>query len=568
MAQIESAIAGYTPVDELRAGRRCTVQCDGLVTAGVPIGTIAFVRSYARARLLEWTRAHMELEHLRDTQSAYLLLRYSLSRRFGFLLRTCGGVLAAPLDQDGDPPTRAHDDRLFRSLAYVLTDPTLPSEARDARALHILTSEDLQQAILPTRVGGLALDCSALLWAPTHLAGAAACLPYLYTHRAFYCLDAAFGSGAGALPYFCGLSVALTALHADTPVAQQQYTDLRMLLADSPPSLHDLSTGVFLGLRTSLLARCSDDASRARLLSAGGLHAGSWLTVFPMTPWATVRGRHYQLGLCMRLGIPLPELMPVPPDLAPMCGGCATRHDPIGSHPSICRVGNRRGLWTARHDAVQAMLLHVIRRLGYSAQSVSVGAGGWFGAAGFSADGRTRRADLVLTHYYGPGRHLFLDVAVTSPTTGAALSASPSSGEQAGVAAALRAATKVRKYAPLAAAVSSSFRPAVVERFGTCCDELVGLIRTLCGDRDRDALRCEDYTFSAPSRSTYMAGLVTLATVAADAAMVEHVVLLDAQLGGIGGRLRGCGVGLGALVAPRQVDVEGVGGRFWYEGRA
>ena len=65
-----------------------------------------------------------------------------------------------------------------------------------------------------------------------------------------------------------------------------------------------------------------------------------------------------------------------------------------------------------------------------------------------------------------------------------------------------------------------------------------------------------------------MAGLVTLATVAADAAMVEHVVLLDAQLGGIGGRLQGCGVGLGAVVAPRQVDVEGVGGRFWYEGRA
>ena len=61
------------------------------------------------------------------------------------------------------------------------------------------------------------------------------------------------------------------------------------------------------------------------------------------------------------------------------------------------------------------------------------------------------------------------------------------------------------KYGPLAAGVSSQFRAAVIERFGACSDSLVGFISMLCGDGHRDALRADDYTFSASSRTTYMA---------------------------------------------------------------
>ena len=132
----------------------------------------------------------------------------------------------------------------------------------------------------------------------------------------------------------------------------------------------------------------------------------------------------------------------------------------------------------------------------------------------------------------------------------------------------MRAARKVQKYAPLAAAVSSQFRPAVLERFGACCEGLAGLVRLLCGERDRDALRCEDYVFSTRSRSTYMAGLLTLAAVAADAAMVEHVVSVDAR-GVPEARYdaRGRGPRVGCHGPPPRRDVEGMGGVFWYEGR-
>ena len=93
----------------------------------------------------------------------------------------------------------------------------------------------------------------------------------------------------------------------------------------------------------------------------------------------------------------------------------------------------------------------------------------------------------------------------------------------------MRADKKTAKYAPLAAGVSSQFRPAVIERFGACCDSLVGFINMLCGDGERDALRADDYTFSASSRTTYMASLLVLGTVISDAAMVDRVIGMDVQ---------------------------------------
>ena len=90
-----------------------------------------------------------------------------------------------------------------------------------------------------------------------------------------------------------------------------------------------------------------DDRHRARVLSAGGLHAGSWLCVFPMTMHATARARHYQLALALRLGLELPELLPAQ-GVRFKCGAahCGADHDAYAFHPGVCRAGNRHGLWT------------------------------------------------------------------------------------------------------------------------------------------------------------------------------------------------------------------------------
>ena len=108
----------------------------------------------------------------------------------------------------------------------------------------------------------------------------------------------------------------------------------------------------------------------------------------------------------------------------------------------------------------------------------------------------------------------------------------------------------------------------MLERYGACCDSLVGLFRTLCGDRERDAAACDDYSGLVSSRVSYMASTVVFGTVLADAALVSRVIQIDA-----------CGAPPARFAAPAsarhgpragapltQRDVEGEGGVFWYAG--
>ena len=61
------------------------------------------------------------------------------------------------------------------------------------------------------------------------------------------------------------------------------------------------------------------------------------------------------------------------------------------------------------------------------------------------------------------------------------------------------------------------------------CDAFVGVVREVCGDWDRDALLHDDVTFSQSSRTTWAAGLLALAVVAADAAMLDAAIGLDVR---------------------------------------
>ena len=87
----------------------------------------------------------------------------------------------------------------------------------------------------------------------------------------------------------------------------------------------------------------------------------------------------------------------------------------------------------------------------------------------------------------------------------------------------------------------------------------------LAGDGDRDALRADDFTFSAASRTTYMASLLVFGAVIADAAMVERVIgmdVLDVAMTQVAGVRQRDAQG---VRRPTQPDIEGNGGRFWYE---
>jgi hypothetical protein len=113
-----------------------------------------------------------------------------------------------------------------------------------------------------------------------------------------------------------------------------------------------------------------------------------------------------------------------------LCGGCSEPAARLVWFPPRhlpSREGNRRGLWTIRHDAVETMLAYV--------SSFGVWGGSAMSSHGEQATGlgqlpfdRVRRAhgeltSLVVPGHQGMGRHLFLDVAVTDAASGGALDA-------------------------------------------------------------------------------------------------------------------------------------------------
>ena len=96
-------------------------------------------------------------------------------------------------------------------------------------------------------------------------------------------------------------------------------------------------------------------------------------------------------------------------------------------------------------------------------------------------------------------------------------------GSAPGHAASAREAAKVRKYQPICDRIDAQFRGAVIERHGHCGDGMCSIIELLSGDGERDLMQ-EDTSFTAPSRTTYVAQHLVFAAVMADAAMVDDAL--------------------------------------------
>jgi hypothetical protein len=231
-----------------------------------------------------------------------------MSIRFQFLAGMLGPVVAAANGSDGSPATMS-DARLRRSLCFLLTNPQEAHETRLQQAAQDLDEAAWLQAQLCAKDGGLTLTGAEMLYAAVHLARGAAVLPYIIEHAEDYNMIPEEITALPNISYFNGMRHALQRLHAQSPDAQLKWPDLQHLLSDEKINQHSISEGVYLKLRSDVLGMQTDDKQRARVLSAGGHHAGTWLAAFPISLWTTARGRHYSLALNMRLGQPLPELL-------------------------------------------------------------------------------------------------------------------------------------------------------------------------------------------------------------------------------------------------------------------
>ena len=96
-------------------------------------------------------------------------------------------------------------------------------------------------------------------------------------------------------------------------------------------------------------------------------------------------------------------------------------------------------------------------------------------------------------------------------------------GAAPGAAASKREGAKTRKYRPICERIGSQFRPAVIERHGHCGDGMCSVIKLLSGNGERSAME-DDISFTAPSRTTFVAQHLVFAAVMADAVMLDDAL--------------------------------------------
>ena len=516
---IEADCDSWTPPADLARGRCCRAQADGVVAAGVPMGTPQFVRDYALARLAEHEVAHERVRLLSCVQCAYVLLRLCLGARFTYLLRACGPRLR-DAGAAASSPVAEHDAQQRRTLGALLRRPCdllLRAQADPA----YLSDDCYDQAVLPCALGGVHLACAAVVCEGAFLAGVTACIAFIRGHLShFGLLDSHLSSDTSTLP----LILELHRAHARWAADGGDTTSLSRLLAGTPRAQSALCGGLWERRRASLLARL-DSCGRARLLSAGGQWAGHWLLALPTHHRLRATATAFSLALALRLGADIPWALGAP------CRACGEAlYDAWGRHPSACRKGNRGSLWDLRHLSLQDALLWVLRVLA-RCPSAQVARGNVLGSAavtGVRADGSLsyRQLDLWVPHYVAPGRHLGIDVAVTDPLAVTALRSSPSSSAEAGRAATLRAEKKVAKYERIMLSVGGVFRAGVVERFGAVGDSLAGLVRQMVGDAARMGDE-DDFSFTAQRQLVWAMQHVVFGAVMGDAVMLEAALERD-----------------------------------------
>ena len=416
------------------------------------------------------------------------------------------------------------------TLAHILSNPLLPDDLRPQVANSLLHSDAfttaMNQAILRTSDGGLGLRSAVMLSNSSFISSTLHTIQFVKEHEAHLGIPSSDVSHTSNLQTMVDLRSAIDSHHGNPAGSESA---LQTLLSEKPPSSKSLADKAFANLRAQLLTQQTSPAQRARLLSAGGSFAGTWLSIFPTRPISTARARHYQLALLLRLGLPIQELtVPLP------CSGCNLQHDIYGHHVSGCKKGNRSGLWTSRHDALISALVYVLRSLDLVASHCH-------NTSGYFPPESRKSADAVVPNTTAPGSHHFFDGAIADPCTRSNINASSSSSTKAGAAASSRAAKKLSKYSALCRSVDSDFTPVVIETFGAVDDHIVGLLRRYCTearknrflddilDQDADGVNNRDpnFTFNSASLMTYCAGLLTFTTVISHAHMLHHAITID-----------------------------------------
>jgi Reverse transcriptase (RNA-dependent DNA polymerase) len=418
---------------------------DGLIVAGTPIGSDAFVAAHAAARADHVCQLVDDLAALPVTaQAHFCLLRSSLAARMTHLPRTVPWIHLAP-------SMRRVEDKIHDAAFAIMRRPRVDSLAT-------------AQLALPLRFGGFGLPTSDELGASAAFLSAAALT------------QATMSSGSASFRPFdgpCGppLALAWAALHDDAPgvwPATARTLDDRRVCDLLPSAQRDYSRFAAQRAFQTLLARCDPDSvagqrDLARLRSCACGSSSAWLSTLPTTPGFRLRDGDFITALRHHLGLPQ---VPVGTfAVTCFCNAALAPADHAMSCPSLS------GVMTMRHNILLGVWRRIARRAGVASAAEPALQPLQRRALPRGRDGA--RGDILLAL---PDALTVTDVSVIHP---AAATYAPAASRRAGAAAAVRDAQKRALYAADGAQQAYGFVPLSVESYGRLGKPAMALLGSL-----------------------------------------------------------------------------------------
>lgn len=393
------------------------VAADGIMVAGTPVGTAAFVEEHLRAKVDELE------QYLERIGQVYV--RGKLSLRFGaqqllLLVRQCVAPCTINYWLRTVPPDamRAHARR-FDASVHRLLCTILGADQGQYDYNSVAGAAMARRAQLRISDGGLGLTSAEAIGASAY-AGSVALTGHLVRSYLGDAFDAV-ADGARALPHF----EALVQQGAFANVEDYENMDTEAALTGPVQGLQRLlAQRVQDAAAKDVAASLADPQARADFMSGQG-EGGRFLHLNPgALKYLGIADEHFIILLRHRLGLPALDLPnPLP---CPDCPPQTINSD--GGHVYGCvemGIGKAKALRTKRHSALQSSLLAALRKLSHGATTLRVAAEPQLEdiydpvpGAKPSKDGRGGRGDLLLTH--GGDVSTVLDLVITYPRAVAA----------------------------------------------------------------------------------------------------------------------------------------------------
>ena len=437
---------------------------DGLVVAGTPVGTDAFVAAYASKTIDAACEAIDMLSELSgaglSAQDHFLVLKSSLQMRGAHLPRVIPCAQAQPAV-----------DKLERKVATAAGEIMQRPELADAQA---------DQLTLPLRFGGMGIRATDTNVAKaSFLSAAAMTQAVMLTGPARFRPFAGHGA-EGLRQDWRGLHAAGGALwppEAAEPTAE--------CIEQVMPSAQREYYQYDAARKHAALLHASDTRGRARLLSVACRAASVWLDTLPMVPALSLPNAAFVSGMRTRLGI---THMP-----ANACGvrcACGRYLQPDDTdHAMTCSRDS--GSMTLRHEVLKESVRRICQRSGVasSAEPMTRHLQGAQAAARAQRD--ESRGDILMVM---PDTLLVVDISVIHP---AAETYRHGAATTAGHAAAARDRQKRTRYQQ-ADPTGYDFSPFSVESFGRLGQPAMALLKKLADvAASTNSVHAEDFITNA-----------------------------------------------------------------------